>query len=33
MRKLNCWTQFVHLFFAQLSGRNSLRNTIQGNKI
>lgn len=30
VRKLNCWTQFIHLLFAQFSGRHSLRDTIQG---
>ena len=29
-RKLNCWTQFIHMLFAQFSGRHSLRDTIQG---
>ena len=38
IRKLSCWTQFVHLLFAQFSGRNSLRDTIcstrsQSNKL
>jgi len=28
VRKLNCWSQFVHLLFAQLGNRNSLRDTI-----
>jgi putative transposase len=32
VRKLSCRTQFVHLLFAQLSGRHSLRDTIQGTK-
>lgn len=28
VRKLSCWGQFIHLLFAQLGGRNSLRDTI-----
>lgn len=30
IRKLTCWTQFIHLLFAQFSGRSSLRDTING---
>ena len=29
-RKLKTWDQFIHLLFAQLSGRNSLRETLSG---
>jgi putative transposase len=29
-RKLRTWDQFIHLLFAQLSGRNSLRETLAG---
>ncbi|MDF1576257.1 MAG: DUF4372 domain-containing protein, partial [Bacteroidales bacterium] len=25
-RGLNCWNQFLHLFFGQLTSRNSLRD-------
>lgn len=32
VRKLNCWTQFVHLLFAQFSGRHSLRDTVQSTR-
>ena len=31
MRTLNCYSQFVHLFSAQLCGRESLRDTIDTN--
>ena len=31
VRKLNCWSQFIHLLFAQLGGRNSLRDTVDGS--
>jgi hypothetical protein len=29
-RKLKTWDQFIHLLFAQLSGRSSLRETVTG---
>ncbi|HID37909.1 MAG TPA: IS4 family transposase [Calditrichaeota bacterium] len=29
IRKFTCWDQFIHLLFAQLSGRHSLRDTVQ----
>ena len=29
VRKLNCWSQFIHLLFAQLGDRNSLRDTVE----
>ena len=30
IRKLKTWDQFIHLLFAQLSGRSSLRETLTG---
>lgn len=29
IRRFSCWDQFIHLLFAQLSGRHSLRDTVQ----
>lgn len=31
VRRLSCWGQFVHLLFAQLGGRHSLRDTVDGS--
>jgi len=31
VRTTKCWDQFIHLMFAQLSGRDSLRDTIDGS--
>jgi hypothetical protein len=30
VRKLRCWDQFVHLLYAQLSGRESMRDLVSG---
>lgn len=32
MRTLNCYSQFVHLFSAQLAGRESLRDTVESGR-
>jgi len=32
IRKLNCYSQFVHLFMAQLAGRESLRDTVDSSQ-
>ena len=30
VRKLNCWSQFIHLLYGQVGGRNSLRDISNG---
>lgn len=30
VRTLSCWSQFIHLLFAQFGNRNSLRDTVEG---
>jgi len=30
VRRLRCWDQFVHLLYAQLSGRESMRDLVSG---
>jgi hypothetical protein len=33
VRKLRCWDQFVHLLYAQLSGRESMRDLVSGVRL